>query len=535
MNSRGGGVKETIESILVAFILAFVFRAFVVEAFVIPTGSMATTLLGAHTRYHCPDCGYSFDVNYSSVTSGEDEDVNVPATAGLITTPIYCPNCGFRVPAEQVDNPPIAYGDRILVLKYLYLLGPPKRWDVVVFKAPEKPNQNYIKRLTGLPGEAVMILDGDVYTRAPGDPDPKHFTVQPKPPGAQSAMWRLVYDNDYHPAGAARSEYPWQQPWHVSYGTGCRQDDPATHGRVFTFDTPAATTKLAFDPLANPAAQGFTDYLVANQNTHQPARDPETRQIVEGPLEFPQRYPDPMWVNPTDIPVSDLDLRLTYQRTAGTGPFAASMTKRGHTFTAELTGTTATLYHDFDGNRMTVGRPFPLPSGHGAVRVDLSNADYRATLRINDAVVAQTTPEEYHPNLPALLREYQTAAAPPLPAVALRADDQQSRVSHLSLWRDVYYYDRDRGVTWATPRDFPAHVQQLGNDEYFTMGDNSQLSWDARCWTEPINLPASSSRWPPAACPAGSCSARRSTCIGRPGIRPPTGCRRSCPTSRACG
>ena len=41
-----GSVKETIESILVAFILAFIFRAFVVEAFVIPTGSMGPTLMG---------------------------------------------------------------------------------------------------------------------------------------------------------------------------------------------------------------------------------------------------------------------------------------------------------------------------------------------------------------------------------------------------------------------------------------------------------------------------------------------------------
>ncbi len=46
--TRVEGVKETIESIVVALILAFVFRAFVIEAFVIPTGSMAPTLYGAH-------------------------------------------------------------------------------------------------------------------------------------------------------------------------------------------------------------------------------------------------------------------------------------------------------------------------------------------------------------------------------------------------------------------------------------------------------------------------------------------------------
>src|SRR6476660_8563493 len=73
-------IKETIESIIVAFILAFIFRAFVVEAFVIPTGSMAPTLLGAHMRFRCPDCGYQFDVNYSPAPSGTD-DLYIPSTS----------------------------------------------------------------------------------------------------------------------------------------------------------------------------------------------------------------------------------------------------------------------------------------------------------------------------------------------------------------------------------------------------------------------------------------------------------------------
>src|SRR5881227_1038287 len=73
-------IKETIEQILVAFILAFVFRAFVVEAFVIPTGSMAPTLLGAHMRFTCDDCGYQFDVNYNASPQGGD-DMNIPSFA----------------------------------------------------------------------------------------------------------------------------------------------------------------------------------------------------------------------------------------------------------------------------------------------------------------------------------------------------------------------------------------------------------------------------------------------------------------------
>src|SRR5258706_5269094 len=76
-------VKETIESILVAFILAFIFRAFVVEAFVIPTGSMGPTLMGAHVRVECPDCGYHFTSNYSKPRVAGDprrrDDTDIPA------------------------------------------------------------------------------------------------------------------------------------------------------------------------------------------------------------------------------------------------------------------------------------------------------------------------------------------------------------------------------------------------------------------------------------------------------------------------
>src|SRR5689334_11011169 len=78
-------IKETLESIFIAFILAFIFRAFVVEAFVIPTGSMATTLLGAHMRFTCKECGYTWDVGYQTVRSGS-EDIDIPPRAGPVDT-----------------------------------------------------------------------------------------------------------------------------------------------------------------------------------------------------------------------------------------------------------------------------------------------------------------------------------------------------------------------------------------------------------------------------------------------------------------
>ena len=73
--------------------------------------------------------------------------------------------------------------------------------------------------------------------------------------------------------------------------------------------------------------------------------------------------------------------------------------------------------------------------------------------------------------------------------MTLRADDQQSAISHLSLWRDVYYYGQPDSA--SRPRQgTPNNPQHLGPDEYFTMGDNSQVSWDARCWNVGLDLPA---------------------------------------------
>jgi len=104
----GAHVKETLESIIVAFILAFIFRCFVVEAFVIPTGSMAPTLLGAHTRHQCPECGYKFDVNFTPPprpkSSGNEDDIEIPTRAG--------PNAVAE--DKEVDDPKVPGGRHIV-------------------------------------------------------------------------------------------------------------------------------------------------------------------------------------------------------------------------------------------------------------------------------------------------------------------------------------------------------------------------------------------------------------------------------------
>ncbi len=151
-------IRETVESIVVAFILAFLFRTFEAEAFVIPTGSMAPTLMGAHKDILCPNCGY----RYRAGASSEAEDVAQQRGFHGPVTPISdvtCPLCRLTLDvdpstAEGAQFPTYG-GDRILVSKFNFEFTEPRRWDVTVFKYPGEAQTNYIKRLVGLPGETL--------------------------------------------------------------------------------------------------------------------------------------------------------------------------------------------------------------------------------------------------------------------------------------------------------------------------------------------------------------------------------------------
>ena len=152
-------VANTLEWLITAFILAFVFRAFVMEAFRIPTGSMADTLMGAHFRLRCLQCGYEYEYGFMPEWYRLSKDSVPIRQVRLLKT--RCPSCGYIDDSENLHI--VSNGDRILVLKCIYQFVEPKRWDVVVFKNPLDPRVNYIKRMIAKPGETVEIIDGDIY------------------------------------------------------------------------------------------------------------------------------------------------------------------------------------------------------------------------------------------------------------------------------------------------------------------------------------------------------------------------------------
>jgi signal peptidase I len=80
---------------------------------------------------------------------------------------------GFEVPSASMEKN-VLTGDRLLVNKFVFAPGrkpltallperPIRRGDVLVFRYPEDPRRDFIKRVIGLPGETVEIRDKRVY------------------------------------------------------------------------------------------------------------------------------------------------------------------------------------------------------------------------------------------------------------------------------------------------------------------------------------------------------------------------------------
>ena len=181
--------RDLIEQFVVAIVLAMLVRGFDAEAFVIPTGSMAPTLMGRHKELRCPQCGYEYAVNASDDSEENLRRVRLDEVG-------ICVNCRYTATVSDV---PSFKGDRILVLKFPYELpflpgsSDPKRWDVVVFHFPGAPETNYIKRMVGLPGEDLRIDRGNLHTRPGGTNEP--FQIERKPLYHQKAMQMMVYDD----------------------------------------------------------------------------------------------------------------------------------------------------------------------------------------------------------------------------------------------------------------------------------------------------------------------------------------------------
>jgi len=145
--SVGRWLWEWTKSIAVAFLLFILVRTFVVEAFQIPTGSMESTLL-----------------------VGDFLLVNKMVYGAEI------PGTGVRLPA----------------------LDPPERGDIVVFSPPpaarQADNTNYVKRIVGLPGDTLLMVDGVLYRNEGQVPEPYARHTRPyEDPRSPQFDWQRAH------------------------------------------------------------------------------------------------------------------------------------------------------------------------------------------------------------------------------------------------------------------------------------------------------------------------------------------------------
>ena len=95
-----------------------------------------------------------------------------------------------KIPSESMENT-IMTGDRIFGFRLAYgvnldIFGKeiskkvkdPERFDIIIFKYPDDESQLFIKRLIGLPGETVEIIDGKVYINGSEEPLDDSFTAE---------------------------------------------------------------------------------------------------------------------------------------------------------------------------------------------------------------------------------------------------------------------------------------------------------------------------------------------------------------------
>ena len=432
---RAGEIANTFEWLITAFILAFVFRAFVMEAFRIPTGSMADTLMGAHFRLRCPECGYEYQYGFvpSSSFYRMREDTIPPGPVDIQQT--QCPSCGYLVPTSSEN--PVANGDRILVLKCLYQFAEPKRWDVVVFKNPTNPSENYIKRLIGLPNERIEIIDGDIYVDG---------QIARKPPCVQRELWMPVYDNDYRPVNpnqrGAFNGYLWQVPFDLDASAWAVDERNPT---AFVLD--GSPDRIETMTYGGRSANDFKVMYAYND------------------IRMESRMPQ----------CSDLMVRFYVQPESEAGRVGATLSKYGVDYRAWLDLGGEMVLSRFDGTEETVlaRRSAEMPARGAFTLVKFANVDHQLLFEFN----GNRLTFDLGRSPDALDRSrIETAGAQVFGAGKLT-------LSHLAIFRDIHYLGQSEGG--RVPRATQENPFTLSADEFFVLGDNSPNSEDGRWWGPP--------------------------------------------------
>ncbi|HPR17280.1 MAG TPA: signal peptidase I [Candidatus Cloacimonadota bacterium] len=134
-------VQEYVEAILFAFVVAFLIKSYIFQNFKIPSSSMEETLLiGDYLVAN------RLKFFFEEPKQGDIVTFQYPAQAEEPGIPSY----------DNRYNPPQKRKDYALIIKPIY-------WDKVNFKFVIHAKKNVVKRVIGVPGDTVEVIDKKVY------------------------------------------------------------------------------------------------------------------------------------------------------------------------------------------------------------------------------------------------------------------------------------------------------------------------------------------------------------------------------------
>ena len=456
-----GFFRENIESILIAVALAFVLRIFVVEAFKIPTGSMAPTLLGVHKDVKCPNCNWKFKSNHNN-------------------NYVKCSNCFYKIHISDNGN---RGGSRILVNKFSYDFGKPRRWDVAVFKYPfgdvacmscgfsssqsmmcEKCTNSpkienffkskvngFFKRSFGINqyhkvvckscntvgaifceqcgSTNVHVVRKNYIKRLIGLPEEKlqvvngdiyiNDKIARKPEKVQDALWVPVFDSNY----------------------------PAKQEIIENWEAQDGNWDISKEQL----------HLIKPDGIEQKSYITFKRDITDNSV-----YNSEI----TDTVSADVMLAFDVVATGGNGGILILLEENGKTYEIFIRsrGEKKESYVKISGS-IVASNADAFVESEKVSRVEFSNADNEIILKLNDSVVFSHT---YDTELSSLDGYTKSSK------LKFGGRNTDAVFKNILVSRDVYYSESGE---WGT-----YNPVEIGEKQFFFLGDNSRNSNDSRYW-----------------------------------------------------